>query len=150
MRPAETSFTIVRPASSAAAATAAFVVSMLTGTPGLGASQALDHRQHPAQLLGVVDRLGAGPGRLAADVEHVGARRHQREAVGDRGVGVEEAAAVGERVGGDVHDAHHRGALPRRRPTRRTSDGRIPGSASAGGTVRLVRDSRVRGGSRGR
>ena len=34
--------------------------------------QRRDHRQHPALLLGRVDRLGARPGRLAADVDDVG------------------------------------------------------------------------------
>ena len=80
-RPAETSFTIVAPASSAASATAAFVVSMLTGTPGLGGERA----RRPGSTRRAPRRpstgVGAGPGRLAADVEHVGARGHQREAV---------------------------------------------------------------------
>ena len=37
--------------------------------------QGLDHRDDAAQLLGLGDRLGAGPRRLAADVEDVRARR---------------------------------------------------------------------------
>ena len=80
---------------------------MLTGTPASAASAAHD-RQDPAQLLVGVDRLGAGPGRLAADVEDRRAGRGQREAVRDRGVGVEVAAAVGEGVGRDVDDPHQR------------------------------------------
>ena len=108
---------MVAPASSAAAATAALRRVDAHRHARLG-GQALDHRQHPAQLLVGGHRLGAGPGRLAADVEQVGARGHEGQAVRDRGVGVEEAAAVGERVGRDVHDAHHRGAGPRRPTTR--------------------------------
>ena len=52
-------------------------------------------------------RCGPGPGRLAADVDEVGARPRQARPCVDRRVGVEELAAVGERVGGDVEDAHH-------------------------------------------
>ena len=85
-RPAETSLTIVAPASSAASATAALVVSMLIGTPTVGGERR-DHRDDPCQLLGRVDRLRAGAGRLAADVEDRRAGRGQRETVGDRGVG---------------------------------------------------------------
>ena len=62
------------PASSAAAATAALLVSMLTGTAA-SAGEAAHHREHAAELLGLVDRLGAGPGRLAADVERCPRRR---------------------------------------------------------------------------
>ena len=88
--------------------------------PDAVGGQRLDHRDDPAQLLGLVDRRGAGPGGLAADVDHVGALGDQAPAVGDGGVGVEEAAAVGERVGGHVEDAHdertaeHAGSLGQR------------------------------------
>jgi hypothetical protein len=75
--------------------------------PRAGAGQALEHRQHAAQLLGLAHGLGAGPGRLAADVEDRGALRDERVAVGDRGGRVQPLAAVGERVGRDVDDAHH-------------------------------------------
>ena len=52
---------------------------------------------------------GGAPGRrrLAADVEDVGALAQQRSRVRERRAGVEVAAAVGERVGRDVDDAHH-------------------------------------------
>ena len=36
------------------------------------AGQRLDHRDHPPELLGGGDRLGAGPGRLTADIDDVG------------------------------------------------------------------------------
>ena len=57
------------------------------------------HRQDPAQLFVVVDRLRSRARRLTPDVDHRRAGGGQREAVRDRGVGVEIAAAVGERVG---------------------------------------------------
>ena len=84
------------------------VVSMLTGTPAVGRERARRPGSTRRSSSSAATGVGARAGRLAADVEHVGARGDQREAVRDGGVGVEEAAAVGERVGGDVDDAHHR------------------------------------------
>jgi hypothetical protein len=105
------------PASTAATAVSAFIVSMLTIAPS--AARAATTGSTRSLLLGRVDALRAGPGRLAADVEDVGARRAQREAVRDRGLGVEVAAAVAERVGRDVDDAHDEGHV--RRPPVRAS-----------------------------
>ena len=65
------------------------------------------------ELLRLVDAGGAGAGGLAADVDQVGALGDQVEAVLDGGRRVEPAAAVGEGVGGDVHDPHDRAAVPR-------------------------------------
>ena len=79
---------------------------MLTATPA--AHQVGDHRQHPRDLRLRVDPHGAGSGRFAADVDEIGARRPQLEAVPDGVVVVEEPAAVGERIGRDVEDAQHR------------------------------------------
>src|SRR5919197_600005 len=62
-----------------------------------------------AQLLLGRHRRRAGPGRLAADVEDVGAGRRQLEPVRDRPLGAEEEPAVRERVGGHVDDAHEPG-----------------------------------------
>ena len=67
-----------------------------------------DDREDPAQLLLRRDRRGAGPRRLPADVEHVGALRHQRGAVLDRPRRVEEAPPVREAVRRHVDDAHDR------------------------------------------
>ncbi len=55
--------------------------------------------------------LGAGAGGFAADVDEVGALIEHGEGVLDGGVRVEKRAAIGERVGGDVEDAHDEGAL---------------------------------------
>ena len=53
-----------------------------------------------------VDRLRAGAGALAADVEDVGPFGGQPQAMFHGGVGVQEAPAVGEAVRRDVDDAH--------------------------------------------
>ena len=75
------------------------------------AGQALDHRQHAAQLLLLGQRVGARPGRLAADVDDVRAVGRHPHARLDGAIDVvEEHAAVGERIGGDVEDPHHEGA----------------------------------------
>ena len=66
-------------------------------------------------------RLGARAGRLAADVDDRGALGRQPAALRERGLGVEVAAAVGERVGRDVEDADERApriALGRAAPLR--------------------------------
>jgi hypothetical protein len=74
--------------------------------------QAADDGDDAAQFLGLVDPGGSGAGGLAADVDQVRALGDQVEATLDGGRGVEEAAAVGEGVGGDVHDSHDRAAVP--------------------------------------
>lgn len=75
-----------------------------------------DHRDDAPELFGLVDAGGAGAGGLAADVHQVGALRDQVEAVLDGRGGVEPASAVGEGVGGDVHDSHDRAPVPVGRP----------------------------------
>ena len=105
-RSAVTSLTKPAPARIACAATSALTVSIEIGTSVACASR-VDHRQHPLELDLERHRVGARPGRLPADVEQVGAVGGQLQAVGDRGVGVEERAAVRERVGGHVDHAHH-------------------------------------------
>ena len=69
----------------------------------------LDDGEHPAQLL-VGSSTGSAPGRVDSPPtsSSVGTRRDQLAAVRDGRVGIEEAAAVGEGVGGDVHDTHDR------------------------------------------
>ena len=65
-----------------------------------------DDRQDPAKLLLDTDRVGAGTGAFAADVEKVRAVADERFGVTDRRRGIQESAAVGEGVGGHVDDAH--------------------------------------------
>ena len=102
-RPPLTSLTREAPASSAAAATSARIVSIDTGAR---VAQRLDDGDDAAQLLGGARPLGTGPGGLATDVEQVGALGDELAAVRDRGLGREPGTAVAERVGGDVDDAH--------------------------------------------
>ena len=54
--------------------------------------EALDDRQHAAQLFVGVDRLGIGPRALAADVEDVGAVGDQLQGVVDRRLRIEKLA----------------------------------------------------------
>ncbi len=68
------------------------------------------HRQHARQLLGGVGQARTRARGFAADVQDVGALRHQQVAVRARLVRVRELAAIEERVGGDVDDAHHPGS----------------------------------------
>ena len=58
--------------------------------------QALDDRQHPAQLLGFADCRRARPRRLAADVDDVGAVGRHTDAGLDGASGSRWSAAVGE------------------------------------------------------
>ena len=74
--------------------------------------EAPDHRDDAPELLGLVDAGGAGAGGLAADVHQVRALCDQVQAVLDGRGGVEPASAVGEGVGGDVHDPHDRAPVP--------------------------------------
>ena len=66
------------PASSAARITSGLHVSTDSGTllPG----KRLDHRQHPPHFLVDADRLRAGAGGFAADVEDIGALFQQLKA----------------------------------------------------------------------
>ena len=68
--------------------------------------QGADDRYDARQLLGDQRPGGARSGRLAADVEDVGAVREQLPAVRDRRLDRVVPAAVAERVGGDVDDPH--------------------------------------------
>ena len=73
--------------------------------------EALDHRQDAPQFLVLVDRRGAGPGRLAADVDDRRAVRGHAFGLRERRRQVEKTAAVGKRVGRDVQDAHDHGCV---------------------------------------
>ena len=80
------------------------------GTPML-------RREDPALLFVRVDRRGERPGRLAADVDDGRTGGDQNEPVGDGGLVIEVAPAVGERIGSDVDDAHDGGEPHRRQFT---------------------------------
>ncbi len=94
------------------------------------------------EFLGLVDAGGAWASGLAADVDQVGALRDQGEAVLDGGGRVEPAAAVGEGVGGHVHDSHDRAAVPFRKAGHAPASALLahmfsvgPGRAGVGRTV---------------
>ncbi len=72
--------------------------------------EGIDQRDHPRELVGFGDRRRAGTRRFAADVDQVRAVRAQAARVVERAGDVEIPAAVGERVGSDVDDAHHQRA----------------------------------------
>ena len=64
----------------------------------------LEHRHDTPELLVERDARRAGAGRLAADVQQVGAVVHQPQGVSDGDGRIKVAAAVGEAVRGDVDD----------------------------------------------
>ena len=75
------------------------------------AHQVADDRQHAPQLLVGVNRLRAGPGALAADVQNVCTFGHKTASLGNCGIDPRAIAAVcqpvaGETVRGRVDDAH--------------------------------------------
>ena len=76
---------ISAPASIAARATAALLVSIEIGIVDLR-RELLDDRQHAAQFFVGVDRLGVRPRAFAADVEQVGPVGDQLQRMGDRGI----------------------------------------------------------------
>ena len=94
------------PASSARRATAALEVSIeiCARVPAATSPSITGSTRRSSSCL--VDGLGSGPRRLAADVEDRRALELQLEPVRDRGVRVEVTAAVRERVRRDVDHAH--------------------------------------------
>ena len=103
-RKAETSFTIVAPASSGRARN--LELRGVDRDPMAVGGQRRHHRQHSTQLLLGGTGSAPGPGGLAAHVEDVRPLSGEPQAVLDRRAGLEKPAAVGERVGRDVDDAH--------------------------------------------
>ena len=86
-----------------AAATSAFEVSIETGAPASCSSTGTTRRSSSS----TETRLGAGPRRLAADVDDRRALVQHPPRARDRVVRVEVDAGVRERVRRDVDDAHH-------------------------------------------
>ena len=143
-RSALTSLMSAAPAARARRATSAFIVSTEIGTPTRPARASTTGRTRRSSSSSDTGSE-PGPRGLAADVDERRALAHQGEALRERVVGGEEAAAVGERVGGDVEHAHDaregeversRSAGPawRSRSARRVDEGEGLG---AGGVVRL-------------
>jgi hypothetical protein len=64
-----------------------------------------DDRQHAGRLGAGVDAIGAGAGRLAADVDEPRALAVHEDAVRDGSVEIGVPPTVGERVRRDVEDA---------------------------------------------
>jgi hypothetical protein len=86
-------------------------VSIDTGRAG--GDETAHHRHDPCQLLGLGRPLRARPGRLASDVDQIGALSSKPQAVVDADLGHRPPSAVGEGVRGDVDDAHHQAAVNR-------------------------------------
>ena len=82
---------------------------------GRAASIRFDHGHDAPDLLFLGDRVGAGAGGFSPDVYDAGPLVEHGGGVLGRGFGVEEVAAVGEGVGGDVEDADDDGAGTRGR-----------------------------------
>ncbi len=75
------------------------------------------HRQHPAQLLGRIDPPRARPGRLAPDVDDVGALGSHRQTGPHRVDRGRIGAPVGERVRCHIDHTHHAGTTQRLQKT---------------------------------
>ena len=70
------------------------------------------HGAEAGKLIIERDRLcpHIGPGRLRSDVEKIRAVALHAPRLRERGVGIDETAAIGERIRRDVEDAHHQRA----------------------------------------
>ena len=75
------------------------------------AVKSFEHGQEALLLFGSGERCGTGAGGFGSDIEDVGSGVEQMEPARDGDVGCEEAAAIGEGVGGDIEDGHEAGAL---------------------------------------
>ncbi len=137
---AVTSLMISAPASIAHRATAAFEVSIDTGTSGVLA-QFFDNRHNAAKFFFGIDRQRAGARAFAADVEEVGALGGKPQTVLDGGFRIEETPTVGEAVRRNVDDSHQ----PREPAERKRARAEFPVIGGAGRHVRCLRsDARGR------
>ena len=128
-KPPDTSLTMRAPASTAASAVDG--VHGVDADDGSRLGERPHDRQHPLLLHRDRHALGARTGRLAADVEQVRALGTESEPVRDRGLGVEVATAVTERVGGHVDDPHDERGHPRPAPISVMSSARAAGSVNS-------------------
>ena len=134
-----------RPASTAARATSARIVSMLTTTPS-------DARPRPPGRRAAARRprpiaLGSRTGGLTADVDEVGTERAPAAAHARRRGRVEELSTVGEGVGSHVQDRHHQRAVDAPRgPAGRSAGRRGVSTLEPRGPARArrQRESRMR------
>ena len=95
-----------------------------------GGRQPLDDRQHAPQLFLQRNRFGPWTRRLAADVEDIRPLLEHAQPVLDGADLIEAQAAVGERIGRDVENAHDERALAEEISAR----GREAGGCSACGS----------------
>ena len=123
--PAEMSFTMAAPASSAARATWDLRVSTDTGTSGMFLDDASDNGHDALHLLVGGDDIRARPRRLTPDVEQIGAVDDHLRGVLHGVVHAGVGAAVGEGIGRDVDDPHDQGALMQRDRVRPASPDRL-------------------------
>src|SRR3972149_3756925 len=83
------------------------------------------HPRLPAPPLLVCGaRVRAGPRGFAADVENLRSLVRKTDCVLHRQRGIEEPAAIGERVGRHVHDAHDRRSVEWKIPVAESQDAR--------------------------
>jgi hypothetical protein len=75
------------------------------------AFEALEDGDEASDFLSGGDAGAAGLGGFGADVDDVGALLFEFEGAGKSAVGILVETAVGERVGGDVEDAHDEGSF---------------------------------------
>jgi len=74
--------------------------------PGKFAGDPVDYRTHALDLLGGGHGLGPGASGFTSDVDQVVPGVDHCPGLGDGGIDVGKAAAVGKAVGRDVQDAH--------------------------------------------
>ena len=106
-----TSLTMRAPAASAVAITSAWRVSTETTAPAAARPRTTGSMRRSSSSGGT----GVAPGRVnSPPISMMSApAASERAALGDRGVGIEERAAVGKTVGRDVEHAHHQRPVER-------------------------------------
>ncbi len=122
--------------------------------PDPGPGQALDDRQHPAELLGLGHRPGPGPGRFAPDVQDVGSICDHLPTVPDGGcrhptIDPRPKTSQASRSARPSHGSRRSGYWERRRPGGQTArwsrasprfSGRLTGRTAFRDICRVLRD----------
>ena len=101
------------------AATCAFMVSIDTGTPSAATAASTGSSRRTSSLERHRRGGAVRTGGFRADIDDVRALRHHAAGMRDGGLRIEKAAAVRERIRGDVEDAHHDRAAGREQPGKR-------------------------------